>query len=613
MGTPGVSFRFGPGTRIVVQASSNAAAKGRSESESAGRFVADWLKADDKISLPVVVGKPGSGNQILLTTEGADHRLGEEGYSLAVTAHSIVIRARRSAGLFYGGQTLRQLVSGGAAPEVTITDRPRFPVRSFMIDSARHYQSVAYLERTIDLLAYHKLNELHWHLTDNQGWRLEIKKYPRLTSVGAYRSEGGVRYGAFYTQDQVRGLVAYAAARHIVIVPEIDIPAHSQALVASYPENACLTPALISVATPTSVPDVVCAGSEQTYGFVEDILTEVMALFPGTAIHVGGDECPTGFWHQCPRCQARIKAEGLPSERALQNYFTRRIAFFLSRHGRRLQGWDEILQGGILPKDVIVQPWSDLEATAKATRAGNDVVVSSTRYGYLDYDFNTTPLSQVYSWEPVPTGLTATQAAHILGIEANLWTERRNGDTDSDPYIWPRLIAVAEAAWTPPARRDWNDFRLRLRDAHYARLARMGLGDPTAGDGGAIYAGLIDRSDFGVKKKIGEWTPSQMSETIKTLDWDARTFVTGKGRYIVQLRYDTGVDGIDTYGATLLGAGGEVVATDTHDGFAGSDSHGQIYHLDLPAFDPKVPYVLRVKLRCDGGTDSSGSVLVTGP
>ena len=423
---------------------------------------------------------------IVLTTLGAPDTLGDEGYTLASGAGGIVIRARQPAGLFYGLQTLRQLFpvtaesgrrvpDGFALPAVSVTDQPRFPVRSVMLDSARHLQSIGFLKKTIDEMAYHKLNRFHWHLSDDQGWRLEIKKYPKLTTVGAWRTEaGGRRYGGFYTQKQVRDLVAYARERYVTIQPEIDMPAHIQSALAAYPEIACFPkPFIVSTAGVSAngvgSPDVLCPSKEVAFRFVSDVLTEVMALFPSREIHIGGDECSKVRWRACPVCQARIKEKSLKDENALQNEFTQRIAAFLETHGRRLQGWNEIEEGGPLSQNVVVQLWNNPRTLLRSATAGRDIVYSYTAYLYLDYNPASQTTERVYAVNPLPDDAAPLVREHLLGMEACLWTERRDGDATTDDYLWPRVAALAEACWTPPALRNWPDFRHRLLTTHLDR------------------------------------------------------------------------------------------------------------------------------------------------
>ena len=606
----GGAFVLGPKTVIAVTPAPGA--------RPVADLLARRLRAATGYSLPVVTARVTGGERrdaILLTTAGADAALGPEGYALAVTPGGVVIRAPRPAGLFYGTQTLRQLlppsVEGGTptpnaawrVPGVRLWDRPRFPVRGLMIDSSRHLQSVAFLKRTLDRMAYHKLNTFHWHLTDDQGWRVEIKRFPRLTETGAWRTEGGHRYGGFYTQAQVRDLVAYAAARFVTVVPEVDMPAHAHAALAAYPDLGCVPGPFDVLNVGQFSNDVLNPGRPGTEQFVDGVLTELMGLFPSTAIHIGGDECPKVEWKASPECQALMQRKGLKDEDALQNYFTKQVAAFLAAHGRRAQGWNEILRGGPLPQDVIVQQWNDAAAAGAAARAGHDVVVSLSSHVYFDAGTDSLPLQWVYGFEPMPGGLSPTQAHHILGVEACLWTETKPTDAVADEYLWPRLVALAEVAWSPPAGRGWPDFRARLLNAHYERLARMGVDTRPA---------LMARSDFDWGVKVGAWGPPVMSESWKTIDWDVTPNVKKAGTYTLHLNYEGGADALAAGEADLL-CDGRPVVRDVHDGWTGGVSYGRVYHFKLPAYDPNARYAVRVRLRSDGGTDSRGALWLAGP
>jgi hexosaminidase len=359
-----------------------------------------------------------------------------------------------------------------------------------LLDCGRHFMTKDFVKRYIDLLAYHKLNVLHWHLTEDQGWRIEIKKYPKLTEIGAWRQatrddeqprDAAGRYGGFYTQDDIREIVAYAKSRFVTIVPEIEMPGHCQAALASYPELSC-TGGPFQVGTEWGVyDDVYCAGNDHTFEFLQDVLTEVLDLFSSQFIHIGGDEVPKTRWKACPKCQARIKAEGLKDEAELQSYFVRRIERFLASKGRRLVGWDEILEGGLAP-NATVQSWRGMGGAIAAATAGHDVVSSPTSHCYLDYPqfpvVSTQPvtvitLDKIYSFEPTPAELNAEQAKHILGAEGNMWTERAPQDR-VDYLVFPRLCALAEVTWSPKELRNWDDFATRMK-AHYQRLDALGV------------------------------------------------------------------------------------------------------------------------------------------
>lgn len=435
--------------------------------------------------------KPPIGS-IVLTKWAAPTTLGQEGYELIVRPDMVVLRAPHVHGLFHSVQTLRQMTwreslhsgrGGGEStaprsiPCVRIVDEPRYRWRGMLLDCCRHFMDKEFVKRYIDLLAYHKMNVLHWHLTEDQGWRIEIKKHPRLTEIGAWRGTGDQRHGGFYTQEDIREIVAYAADRHITVVPEIEMPGHSVAALASYPELSC-TGGPFEVGTRWGVyEDVYCAGNDRTFAFLEDVLSEVIELFPSPYIHIGGDECPKKRWEACSKCQSRIQAEGLANEDELQSYFVRRIEKFLSSKGRRLIGWDEILEGGLAP-NATVQSWRGLRGAIAAASAGHDVISSPTSHCYLDYAQLRHPsepiqmgfidLETVYSFEPTPPELDANRARHVLGAEGNMWTEHAPQHR-VDHQVFPRLCALAEVTWTPARLRDWSDFQTRMK-THYRRL-----------------------------------------------------------------------------------------------------------------------------------------------
>jgi len=414
-----------------------------------------------------------------------------EAYTLEVTPARVVLRAGGPAGLIHGLASLRQLAgTGREVPAVFIADGPRFPWRGVMLDCCRHYMSVAFIEDVLDLMALYKLNRFHWHLTEDQAWRLAIDRYPRLTEVGAWRTEpDGSAHGGYYTQADARRIVAYAADRGITVVPEIELPGHSRAAIAAYPELSC-------TGEPLPVPcwwgvfeDVYCAGNEEVFTLLTGVLEEVLAIFPSREIHLGGDEVPRDRWRACPKCQARIATEGLADEAALQSWFVRRIGAWLAARDRRLVGWDEILEGGALPGGAVVQSWRGLDGAVAAARAGHDVVVSPTSHCYLDYDLGVTDLARAYAFEPVPGELSAEEAQHILGGEMNLWTEYAPQELAMGRLL-PRLLALSEVLWSPapplaaaagpkvgdPAviGRDYTEFWGRVKE-QYALLDAMGV------------------------------------------------------------------------------------------------------------------------------------------
>jgi hexosaminidase len=440
-----------------------------------------------------VVELPGRRRDRIMVLELADlgSGAGPEQYQLVVTPVGISIQAAAPAGLFYGFQTLRQLVrrrSDGRyeVPSVTIIDRPRFRWRGMHLDVGRHFFPVSFVKRYLDLMARYKLNTFHWHLTEDQGWRIQIRRYPRLTEVGSCRREttgDGVRYCGYYTQDQIREVVEYARRRFITVVPEIEMPGHSLAALASYPELAC-TEGPFEVGTRWGVfEDVLCPG-EATFAFLENVLTEVMELFPGRYVHIGGDEVPKRRWRESPLAQEVMRRENLSSEEELQSWFIRRIERFLLAGGRRLVGWDEILEGGLAP-EATVMSWRGTAGGIAAARQGHDVVMSPTSHLYFDYYQGDPrsepraiggflPLERVYSFEPVPPELSAEEARHILGAQGNVWTEYIPTASHVEYMALPRMLALAEVVWSPASARSWPSFSARL-PAELARLDALGV------------------------------------------------------------------------------------------------------------------------------------------
>ena len=479
-----------------------------------GQYLAELLEPATGFKLDVTESAPHNrqGGYILLADTSGKHYLGCEGYDIKVMKNRIFINARTTTGVFYACQTLRQLlppeIEGNrkvenvswTIPQLEIEDKPRFQWRGSLLDCCRHFMTVDFVKRYIDLLAYHKMNRLHWHLTEDQGWRIEIRKYPKITEIGAWRLGGvgylpapddpaqanAARYGGYYTQDDIREIVRYAESRCVMVVPEIEMPGHCQAALAAYPQLSC-TGGPFKVRTARGISkDVYCAGKEQTFEFLENVLSEVIELFPSPYIHIGGDECPKDRWKQCPDCQARIKAENLEDEHQLQSYFIKRIEKFLLGKGRRLIGWDEILEGGLAPS-ATVQSWRGVEGAVSAAKSGHDAIVSPTSHCYFDYPHSdreknslsmpnwmrVLPVEKVYSFEPVPEGLTAQQKRHILGGEGNIWTEFAP-QQEVESRVYPRMTALAEVLWSPQNKRNWQDFAERL-NVHYQRFDNMGV------------------------------------------------------------------------------------------------------------------------------------------
>jgi hexosaminidase len=458
-------------------------------------------------------GTPGSG--IVLRRDPSLARLGPEGYALDITPAQVLARAASDTGLFYALQTIRQLLPPAifrearvtnvawTMPAVSIEDRPRFAWRGSHLDVARHFMPKEFVKKHIDLLALHKMNVFHWHLTEDQGWRLEIRKYPRLTEIGGWRKQtlvgrqqgsrdttawqfDGIRHGGFYTQDDAREIVAYAAARFITVVPEIEMPGHALAAIAAYPELGIDPTRQLEVGTRFGVYSDILNADATTVAFMQDVLSEVLDIFPGQFIHIGGDEADKAQWRTSERIQARIRELGLKDEHELQSWFIHQMDNFLTARGRRLVGWDEILDGGLAP-NATVMSWRGTQGGLAAARAKHDVVMAPNGFTYLDHyqSRNTAvepiaiggflPLERVYSFEPVPAELEPEFARHILGAQAQLWTEYMKEPKKVEYMAWPRLAAIAEVVWTPVAQKDYAGFLGRL-GTHTARLRALDVG-----------------------------------------------------------------------------------------------------------------------------------------
>jgi len=429
-----------------------------------------------------------------------DNSLDQEGYILNVDSDKITITAKSNAGFIYGLETVRQLLPvaiesktvvdnvSWVIPNLNIKDQPRFKWRGLMLDLSRHFFDKNYIKKIIDGLAMHKMNVLHLHLVDDQGWRMEIKKYPKLTEVGAWRvdqedahwdarnttkpGEKGT-YGGFLTQVELKEIVKYAQAKNVEIIPEIEMPAHVTSAIASYPELSCFdTPVGVPSGGLWPITDIYCAGKESTFEFLENVLLEVMDIFPSKYIHIGGDEATKTNWKACPHCKKRMKSEGLHDVEQLQSYFVKRIEKFINSKGKKLVGWDEILEGGLAP-DATVMSWRGVKGGVEAAKQGHDVVMTPGTHCYFDHYQGPqneeplawgghTPLSKVYTFDPIVDSMTEEEAAHVLGGQANLWAEYIPTEAQSEYMIFPRLAALAETVWSPKELRNWDDFSTRV-------------------------------------------------------------------------------------------------------------------------------------------------------
>jgi len=415
----------------------------------------------------------GESTTIALLYEGA---FSDEEYILDISEDTIAISATTSEGIIRGIQTLRQLLplqkKSAYIPALSIHDYPRFSWRGMLLDCSRHFMEKDFVKRYIDLLALHKMNVLHWHLTEDQGWRIEIEQYPKLTEIGAWRTQkDGSIYGGFYTKEDIREIVAYAKERHITVVPEIELPGHSLAALASYPQLSC-TGGPFEVENDWGVfKDIYCAGNDSVFMFLENVLDEVLELFPSKYIHIGGDEAPKYRWDNCNKCKARMRNEGLDDSHQLQSYFITRIERYLNSKGRQIIGWDEILEGGLAPS-ATVQSWRGMDGGIAAAKSGHYAIMSPTSHAYFDYDLDAIDLQKVYSFEPIPSVLSEEEAQFILGGECNMWSERAPQDL-VDSKVFPRLLAMSEVLWTT-APKDYPNFYKKVQK-HYDILDAFGV------------------------------------------------------------------------------------------------------------------------------------------
>lgn len=481
-------FKLNAGT-IIAYPENNALLKRNAE------FLAEYISQSTGRTLQTEALAPGAEAPKGAITLGLDPAIGNrEGYVLTVKADRVTLNGQTENGVFYGIQTLRKsipsqtIASSILLPAGTIQDESRFSYRGMHLDVGRHFFPIEFVKKYIDLLALHNMNTFHWHLTEDQGWRIEIKKYPKLTEIGAWRDRtvigrntdeyDNTRYGGFYTQEQAKEIVEYAQERYITVIPEVDLPGHMLAALAAYPEMGC-TGGPYEVCPRWGVfEDVLCIGNEQTMQFLEDVMAEIIDIFPSEYIHIGGDEAPRTRWEKCPKCQARIKAEGLKEDKEhskedrLQSYCMTRIEKFLNSKGRRIIGWDEILEGDVAP-NATVMSWRGSAGGIKAAQLGHDVIMTPNDYCYFDYYQSQDtenepfaiggfiPLEKVYSLEPTAS-LTEEQAKHILGAQANLWTEYIPTTEQVEYMVLPRMAALAEVQWTQPEKKDYTYFTTRL-------------------------------------------------------------------------------------------------------------------------------------------------------
>lgn len=476
-----------------------------------GEYLKELLNSATWYSIPVTTSLGSSDNNIVLTIDSKSSEYeNDEAYQLNSDKTGVIIKAPTAAGIFYGVQTLRQLLPPEiehsdptlvpqniewTVPSVEINDYPRFSYRGMHLDVARHFFSVDFVKKYIDLLAMHKMNRFHWHLTDDQGWRIEIKKYPKLTEIGAWRDSTLVGpydseiytnqpHGGFYTQEEIREVVKYALDRQITIIPEIELPGHSSAVLMAYPQFGCLEDGNYQIRSSWGIFDDILCPSEETFSFIEDVMIEVMDLFPSEYIHIGGDEARKVQWEESEIAQEVIRRENLKDEHELQSYFITRVEQFLNEHGRQIIGWDEILDGGLAP-NATVMSWRGIKGGIAAAKQGHDVVMTPNSHLYMDrYQANpkTEPLiwggfitlEKTYSYEPIPAELPVENEKHILGAQGNVWSEYIHSGKKVEYTAYPKASAIAEINWSPKSKKDFNSFWTRLQ-SHFIRFDILGV------------------------------------------------------------------------------------------------------------------------------------------
>lgn len=599
-----------------------------SGSKEVAEFSAQQLSASTGYSFKLSNQPAGSGIHFGLSNSMTN----KEGYLLFNDDSVVYISASTRNGLFYGFQSFLQLMPKEiyssspntkniewTAPIVSITDYPRFEWRGFMIDSARHFFNVTVVKNIIDAASHYKLNTFHWHLTDDQGWRLEIKKYPTLTSIGSYRESSpmqwahiipdNVPYGPYYyTEEEVQDIIEYSRLRGITIVPEIDMPGHTLSLLASNPEFSC-TGGPFKVATTWGVmTDVLCAGNDEAISFVKSILDEVVRIFPGNYIHVGGDECTKTRWKKCSKCQKRIKDEGLKNEDELETWFIDNIANYIETKGRHCIGWDEIMKGK-LPEKAAIMSWTGTEAGEKAAEQGRNVVMTPSNILYLDYHQfgasekyehigdplpNHNPMYNIYMYNPTEK-ISEDKQKYILGCAGNIWSEYIYMDKEDIDYkAFPRLVALAESSWTPLEKKDWLRFLSNLGVSQLDKIRQMGI--------------LAAPIQLGT---IPTWIKGDFAENkYYYAEWDISGALNTMMNYQIAFIHTSGVSKLKIRNVHLKYAGISV-SSDDHDGTASfDDAENNVYNVH-----PHIPFVagsvtISAELKCENGTDTSGVIYI---
>jgi hexosaminidase len=619
------SFVFTTRTQIVAPASA----------QSLAEQLRDYLRPATGFAFPII--RASTGSSVTLAVDRTLKRLGSEGYRLEIARTGIRIRALNPAGIFYGIQSLRQLLPADlmrrtpvdgvrwAVPIAVIEDTPRFSWRGVHMDVARHFMPKEFVLKFLDLMALHKLNVFHWHLVDDQGWRIEIKKYPRLALIGGktdYTTFNPVQpmeaaslpQGGYYTQDDIREVVRYAAQRFITVVPEIEMPGHSAAAITAYPslgnkleiEQGGGDASFMTFSGMHQAADSNYNVDDSTIHVLQDVLTEVLALFPSKFIHIGGDEVDKRPWHYNPKAQERMKALGLKDENELQSWFVRQMDQFLAAHNRRLVGWDEILEGGLAP-GATVMSWRGIDGGIAAAKAGHDVVMTPEALTYLDhYQWiaprleplgigGFLPLEQIYGFEPVPPTLTPTEAQHVIGGQAQLWSEFIPHAKQMEYLAYPRVAAIAEAVWSPTAARNFADFsarlkpdtdRLRILDVHFRPITP--LPSPPA-----------------------HWAAGEAAAAFTEREWDVSSAISAPGQYDVVFMQAGGRGQMEVEWIELR-ENGNVVQRIVRSGSTDPRLRSNDYLFGLPSFHAGSHYTIHASVRGTGGSDSVGDIYVIG-
>ncbi|QZT36164.1 beta-N-acetylhexosaminidase [Halosquirtibacter xylanolyticus] len=578
----------------------------------------------------------GSNSIELKTSRSLKNKYGDEAYQLHVAQNKIVVTGGSRTGVFYGLQTLLQLMPQQvfsrvnthqktlSIPCVNVLDYPRFGWRGFMLDASRSFQPVEYVKKTLDLMAIHKMNVLHWHLTDDHGWRVEIKSHPELTQIAAFRNQpnypvkGEINsYGGFYTQKQIREIVKYAQELHITIVPEVDLPGHSSALLGAIPEMRCDNverqkyiqyfrdyPMRNTKYVKHKGSNVVCAGKESVYPIINDILNEVIDLFPSEYIHVGGDEVKKNWWEACPHCQKRAKEKGLENMDELQAYFVKRLETMVVSRGRKLIGWDEILDGGLSPT-ASVMGWRGMKGAEKSVKQGRKTVVASNKGYYIQRKQSENPYhpqgwprvttaKHIYEYNPIPESLTKEQEKLILGIQTSVWTPFMHKSELWDIALYPRNCALSEAAWTPKDLKDWSDFERRMK-SHVKRLD---------------YKGVSYWREN--KKVVGIWDTQDLWNETAVLKYDVSNEIKEAGVYFFLGEIKEGAELVVEKAIVLKD--GKQIASDKHLGYISTDkNHERIYFLDIQDVNTDAKYELQLKVKGTLGKVSKGEFMVLHP